>query len=161
MRLLNLAPTRRSALAYPLFYAFVFLLSACSGGAPDEAALELPAEPKTSGDELAAAPSIPRFQLIRVIEGGLGRVLQHLELEPHRVDGEFRGFRVLHSRLMSLAGHRIDLRDGDVILSLNGRSVERPEQAMEAFEALRGESAIVVSLLRGERREELRIPIVD
>lgn len=161
MRPLNFTLIRRSALLFSLLFVFSFSLSACSGGAPDETAIEAPAEPKTSGDERAAAPEIPRFQLVRVIEGGLGRVLQHLELEPHREGGEFRGFRVLRSRLMSLSGQRIDLREDDVILSLNGRSIERPEQAMEAFEALRGESAIVVSLLRGERREELRIPIVD
>lgn len=141
--------------------SLVVILAACSGGEPERSAPAPVKETvKTSGDE-ARAIAIPRFQLMRTIEGGLGRVLQHLELEPHRVDGEFRGFRIREARLMTLAGERVDLRTGDVILALNGRSIERPEQAMEAFEALRGEESIVVAILRGERREDLRIAIVD
>lgn len=143
-----------------LIFIVSLQLAACSGGAPDAAREERAYESETSGDEVSAL-AIPRFQLIRIIEGGLGRVLQYLELEPYRVEGEFRGFRVLGSRLNTLAGERIDLRAGDVIIALNGRSIERPELAMEAFEALRREEAIVVTLLREARREDLRIAIVD
>lgn len=136
------------------------LLGGCSSRAEELVVEAPPAEVSTGGAEHAEL-EIPRFQLHRVIEGGLGRVLQRLELEPYRVEGGFRGFRVLRSRLYTRSGEPIDLRPGDVILALNGRSIERPEEAMQAFEALRGEEAIVVSILRDENRDELRIPIVD
>src|SRR3989442_13660 len=47
----------------------------------------------------------------------------------------------------------VDVRVGDVVVRVNGKSIERPEQASDVFSSLRTAPALVVDLLRaGEPR---------
>jgi type II secretory pathway component PulC len=93
---------------------------------------------------------------------GLGAFLQHVELDdkPVFVGGKFRGFRI--TALRDAAFWRgVDLKPGDVVTGVNGLPIERPEQAMRAFESLETSGELRVSFERGGEPRELLYPIVD
>ena len=110
---------------------------------------------------IATEAFVTRAELLRIVDAGLGSFLQRLETEPVHLDGEFRGFRLKRLDLDGPNAGLIDLGPGDVVQALNGRSIDRPEHALEAWEALREADAIVVSYLRDGTRRELRVPVLE
>lgn len=136
---------------------FVALVAGCAG--TSKPAPEAPhAEP---AGQLATEAFVTRGELRVILDAGLGRFLQRLETEPVLVDGEFRGFRLTRLDVDGPNAGLVDLREGDVVQALNGRSIDRPEHALAAWESLRDADAIVVTFVRGGARRELRVPIVD
>ncbi len=87
--------------------------------------------------------------------------LQHVVLsdEPVMVDGKFHGFRIKELRGDMWKG--VDLRPGDVVTRVNGFAIERPEQAVEAFQSLSVASELRVAYERDGAPRELRYAIVD
>ena len=55
----------------------------------------------------------------------------------------------------------IDLRPGDVVQKVNGKSIEKPEQAFDVAESLRTAPDIVVDFLRDGKPQRITIVIVD
>ena len=55
----------------------------------------------------------------------------------------------------------IDLRGGDVVQKVNGRSIEKPEQAFDVAESLRTATEIVVEFRRAGKPQRITIAIVD
>jgi type II secretory pathway component PulC len=55
----------------------------------------------------------------------------------------------------------IDLRGGDVVQKVNGKSIEKPEQAFDVAESLRTAPAIVVEFLREGKPQRITITITD
>jgi S1-C subfamily serine protease len=110
-----------------------------------------------------AEPSglIARAELALVLEGGLGRFLQGVETEPALDDGRFVGFRLISLYPDDPRFRDLDLEPGDVIVRVNGESIERPEQAVAVWNSLRVASELWIEYLRGRERRELRFPIVD
>jgi type II secretory pathway component PulC len=53
------------------------------------------------------------------------------------------------------------VRPGDIVERVNGRSIERPESFIEAWESLRFERGIEVQVLREGRRLRYRWTIVE
>jgi len=66
---------------------------------------------------------------------GLGDFLTRIELEPVLAGGKFRGWRVVKLRPGDPMWQGVDLAPGDVITMVNGRPIERPEQALAAFQS--------------------------
>jgi type II secretory pathway component PulC len=95
------------------------------------------------------------------LAAGPGAFLEKVMLEDHPVysGGRFQGFRVASLRGDSWAG--VDLRPGDVVMRVNGFSIEHPEDAAEAFYALRVASELRVEFQRDGEPHELRFAIVD
>lgn len=106
-------------------------------------------------EPVAAAPNtlppdgvlgvIDRQGLVVIIDQGLGRLFQRLKVSPFMQSGRFVGFQIT---ALDPQWEISQLRTGDVITALNGQVVERPEQAMAAFERLRQADELVVDLLR-------------
>lgn len=93
-----------------------------------------------------------------MVERGLGSFLQRVSVEPRFANGRFRGWSLLRlSPADFWAG--VDLRPGDVVLEINGKSIERPEQAFEVFEGLRTAEHLVVRFERAGEPRELSYPI--
>jgi type II secretory pathway component PulC len=97
-----------------------------------------------------------------VVAQGLGSFLQHVELEERPAlanSGAFRGFRIraLHDAAF-WAG--VDLRPGDVVTSVNGFPIERPEQAQVAFDSLQVASELRVAYERDGTPREIVYAIV-
>jgi hypothetical protein len=104
---------------------------------------------------------IARADLVPVLDRGLGRYLQNVEMEPAFHQGAFVGFRILSFFPGDLDYASIDLRPGDTVTSVNGRPIERPEQAVAVWEALRTASNLVVHYRRGDAEHALHFRIVD
>lgn len=109
--------------------------------------------------ELEGAARIRREELAAVLEAGLGRFLQRVETEPHARRGRFVGFRLRTFFDDDPRYVHVDLRVGDTITRVNGRSVERPEQALAIWNELADASELVVEYLREGEPRELRFVI--
>ncbi len=125
-----------------------------------------PKEQKPQGSLEPAYPrvstgSISREELLPVLDDGLGRFLQNVEIEPAFHKGTFVGFRVVSLFPGDPVFASLDLRPGDTVTRINGRPIERPEQAAAVWENLRTAHNLVVDYRRGGEKHALRFAIVD
>lgn len=113
--------------------------------------------------EAAGQTTIARAQLAIVLDGGLGRFFARVQTEPARENGRFVGFRIvaLESALAANDAAGVGVRAGDVVVRVNGQSIERPEQALAVWEGLRVASTLAIEYLRAGQRREARFEIVD
>ena len=88
---------------------------------------------------------IDRAGLVLIIDAGLGRLFQKVRVAPELDSGKFVGFRIAS---IDPAWSDVPLQSGDVVQTVNGLPIERPEQAMAAFEQLRGADELVLELTR-------------
>jgi hypothetical protein len=97
-----------------------------------------------------------------LVAQGLGAFLQRIELDEHPVlvGGRFHGFRVAALHDPSF-WRDVDLRPGDVVTSINGFPIERPEQALNVFDSLDVASELRVAYERDGQSREIVYPIVD
>ena len=111
-----------------------------------------------------APPELPpdairREDLQTVLAAGPAALLQRVVTEPVRENGKFVGFRI--AGFTGEPPGVIDLQPGDIILSVNGRKIERPENYFQVFEELQVASELRFELLRSGEVETLLYPIVD
>lgn len=112
----------------------------------------------TTGGQPDYLGAIDRAGLRAIIDQGLGRVLARLQLSPVLVKGKFQGFRV---NQIDSAWAASGVAVNDVVLRLNGAPIERPEQALAAFESLRVASELALELSRDGQTMALRYRIED
>jgi type II secretory pathway component PulC len=153
------------------FCVLSLLLAACGGSAPPPERNETSSTPAHRAAVFTPAPAAPepadgsstiaRAELDAVLDAGLGRFLQGVETEPVLEGGRFAGFRLvsLYPDDPRLAGS--EPRAGDVVVRVNGQSIERPEQAMRVWEELRVASELAIEYRRDGEAREVRYPIVD
>jgi type II secretory pathway component PulC len=140
------------------------LLVACGGSAPPAGSA---APAPSSAVKTTAAPdplptsSMRRSEVARVVKKGLGAFLQRVELDEQPVmeAGKFKGFRIRALRGDGWKG--VDLMPGDVVMRVNGFSVERPDTALEAFRSLEVASELRVDYERQGAVRSLRYSIID
>lgn len=104
---------------------------------------------------------IARAELVPVLDGGLGRFLQNVQTEPTFHQGAFVGFRIVSLFPGEPAFASLDLRPGDTVTRINGKPIERPEQAVAVWEELRTASDLIVDYRRNGEAHALRFAIVD
>lgn len=113
-----------------------------------------------SGCVLSGPHTVSRNLFQRYVKAGPGHLLAQVEIRryPKRGEGPFRGWRVLEVRdpCLSLA-----LRQGDVILALDGRVVERPTDLWELWRSLKTASRLTILRLRNGRIQRLELDIAD
>jgi type II secretory pathway component PulC len=148
----------------PVFAALAVELPACGGASSAPAA---PAHMPAASVPQAAVSVAPEHSLSssavrNAVAQGLGAFLQHVELDdkPVFIGGKFRGFRIKVLRDAAFWSG-VDLKPGDVVTRVNGLPIERPEQALRAFESLESSRELRVSYERGGEPRELLYPIVD
>ncbi len=131
------------------------------GGAASEPAVA-PSSTKKTG--VASKPSVPegslsRDEVVKVVDEGFARFLQRVQLEPSHDPNGFAGFRVVALQPESF-WRGVDIRPGDVVQAVNGKSVQWPNEAFEVFESLRVAPELKVLLLRDGEAKQLVFPIV-
>jgi type II secretory pathway component PulC len=146
---------------------FALVLMGCAAHAPESEAPAIASG--TTGPVATEVTSSPAPRPLRrddvkaAIRAGLGTLLQRIELSDRPVfrDGRFKGFRVasLQGDASFLRG--VDLERGDVITAVNGKSIERPEQALDVFHSLASAPEVRVAIERQGRPRELVFPIED
>ncbi|MCP4199917.1 MAG: hypothetical protein GY762_22465 [Proteobacteria bacterium] len=117
-----------------------------------------------SGKPVPETPPLPpgaiqRADLQGVLAAGPAALLQKVVTEPVRKNGKFVGFRI--AKFTQRPPMAIDLRPGDVVLSVNGRKIERPENYFQVFEELQVASELRFKLLRDNDVTTLLYPIID
>ena len=121
----------------------------------------LPPAPAQGCEARIGADRLRRSAVKRTVDAGLGRWLQEVSVDPLLARGRFKGWiiRALPADDECYLG--VDLRAGDVVTRVNGRSIERPEEALAVWVGLPASSELVVDLLRDGRARTLRLGIVD
>jgi general secretion pathway protein C len=135
------------------------LIAGCGGAAP-EPVHTTPVATAPPPPVEVTEPVIQRAALDEVLDAGLGAFLGRVTTEPSLDGNRFVGFRLVALRDAALF-ENVDLQPGDVILSVNGQSIERPDDAFTAWTGLRVASEITLAVLRDGARRDLRFPIVD
>jgi S1-C subfamily serine protease len=150
----------------PNFVRFVLLcagvLAACGPSYPET---EYPTKPPAGVNlEVDVGPAPPgslwRKDVDAALEAGLGRFLQHADLEPEVQAGAFVGFRIVELRPPAW-WQGIDLVPGDVVSQINGMPIEQPTEAHAAFESLRKTDKLTVKYVRKGEARELTFSILD
>jgi hypothetical protein len=119
-----------------------------------------------AGDSPRAAPAgvsgprrrsgqLDRGALDRVLAAGPGRFLHRVEVKAHLVGGEFRGWQVVRTPFDD-----IDLVPGDIVLEVNGHTLEHPLELKVLWDELARADAIAVSVERDGDRFGLRFAVV-
>jgi hypothetical protein len=134
----------------------------CAASAPPEsrpstvtAAAEPPPPPPARQGEIV------RAELLPVLDAGLGRFLGGVRVEAALTDGRFDGYRVVTIYPEDPRFAELPLLPGDIVVRVNGESIERPEQAFLVWNGLRVASELMIEYVRGGERRELRYVIVD
>ena len=135
-------------------------VSGCSSAVgPSRQPHEQVAPPPAPAPRRTPVTSLQRTEVVRVVEAGLGRFLQKVDVEPSFAAGQFQGFRVVELRPGSF-WQGVDLQPGDVVLKVNGLPIERETQAYAAFQSLKSAGELRVDLLRAGQPRSLIYPIV-
>jgi len=111
-----------------------------------------------SDEETASTSVIRRDRYEEVCREGLQKVMAWFFLKPYYAQGKFVGYELADIYNEELQDGL--LKRGDVILSVNDRSVERPEQAMTVWRELWGRNTLKIKLLRHGKVRVFDIPIV-
>jgi len=102
-----------------------------------------------------------RTALVRLIDAGLPRWMQGIEGDRMLANHRFQGWLLQSLYPNDPCYQDIDLHQGDVVQKVNGKSIEKPEQAFDVVESLRTAPAIVVEFLREGKPQRLTIAIVE
>jgi type II secretory pathway component PulC len=109
-----------------------------------------------------AHPGVLRRSAInRALNASLGRWLSGVEVEPSVQKGRFRGWVVRRLYPGDVCYRDVDVQPGDVVTRVNGKSIERPEQANEIFQSLRTAPSLEIELVRAGTTMKLSYPIVE
>lgn len=159
----------------------VLVLAACApkppvGPPPVEGDLEPPpgareAAPAPTPNEAprAEAPpgkglrtgTIARARLIAVLDAGLGTFLRQIEVAPRQAGDRFVGWQLVQVLDHTGPLHDVDLAPGDVLLSVNGQPLARPEQAQAMWDSLRTANEVTAQLWRGQAKLELKFAVTN
>jgi len=157
----------------PRLVLAVAMLASCGGSQPARAEPSRPGEATTTTSAEAGTtarvaadaplPSRPgrlwRRDVVAALSRGLGDFLSRLQVEPALASGKFQGWRVVGVRAGDPLWQGTDIVPGDVVTAVNGRPIERPEQAFAAFQSLAVAKELRVTYERNNARREIAYPI--
>jgi len=86
-------------------------------------------------------------------------VLALVQTEPARANGRFVGFRI--RAFAAEAPAAVDLRVGDVVVAVNGKSIISPDDFFRVFQELEVASEVRFDILRAGKKECIVYPILD
>jgi S1-C subfamily serine protease len=103
--------------------------------------------------------TIARARLVAVLDAGPGTFLRQLEVAPRMSGDRFVGWQLV--QLIDHAGPltEVDVAPGDVLLAINGKPLERPDELQTVWDSLRTANELTAHLSRGDAKVELRFTI--
>ncbi|MBA3501847.1 MAG: PDZ domain-containing protein [Myxococcota bacterium] len=123
----------------------------------DEVTMERAVAPPGKG---LRAGTIPRDRLLAVLDAGPGTFLRQFEVTARMTGNRFIGWE-----LVQLIGTRqnplydVDLVPGDVLLSINGKMIARPDQLQTVWDSLRVADTVTAQLWRGQTKLTLEFSV--
>ena len=119
-----------------------------------------PAPPATC--TMFAKPGVVHRQaLTRLIDAGLPRWMQGVEGDRALANHRFQGWLIKSLYPDDPCYRDIGLLPGDIVQKVNGKSIEKPEQAFDVAESLRTAPAIVVDFLRNGSAKSITIAVAN
>ncbi len=124
---------------------------------PDELTMERKVAPPGKG---LRSGTITRARLLAVLDAGPGTFLRQLEVAPKMSGDRFVGWQ-----LVQLVGtqenplYDIDLVPGDVLLTINGKAIARPDQLQTVWDGLRTADQVTAQLWRGQAKLTLEFAV--
>jgi hypothetical protein len=105
---------------------------------------------------------LKRSAVVRVVDAGIGRWLAGgAEVERKIAKSRFQGWEIRRLYPGDPCYATVDLRPNDVVIQVNGKPIEKPEQAFDVLGGLRTASELVVDFLRNGQPQKLTLQIVD
>ena len=104
---------------------------------------------------------VRRSALIRLIDAGLPRWMQGVEGDRALANHRFQGWLIKSLYPDDPCYQDIDLHRGDIVQKVNGKSIEKPEQAFDVVQSLKTAPAIVVEFVRDGKPQRFTIAIAD
>lgn len=124
-----------------------------------------PAPPPTQPAicEAFVRPGVLRRRSVnQTVDAGVGRWLAGgAEVKQKLTKAKFQGWEIVRLYPGDPCYLQVDLQPGDVVTQVNGKPIERPEQAFAIFSALRTDTALVVDYVRGGQVQRLNLAIAD
>jgi S1-C subfamily serine protease len=105
--------------------------------------------------------TIERTTLDAVLDRGPGSFLGGFEVAPHFRSQRFAGWAIVRFLESGRVLSSVDLRPGDVVMTVNGYTIARPRHLQELWLELRISQAIVVKAEREGQPFELRFDVID
>jgi hypothetical protein len=105
--------------------------------------------------------ALRRAALVHLIDAGLPRWMQGVVGDRMLANHRFQGWLIKSIYPGDPCYQKIDLHGGDVVQKVNGKSIEKPEQAFDVAESLRIAPAIVVDFLREGKPQRITLTITD
>jgi type II secretory pathway component PulC len=109
----------------------------------------------------AEGVTVTRSRVRTLMEKGPAYLLQAVTVEPARSDGTFVGYEIVG---MTEAARRVanpQLKDGDVIESINGTEIQRPDDYVNTWKALNRVDQVVIEFRRDGESKRAVWTIVD
>src|SRR3954468_20147382 len=90
--------------------------------------------------------TIARARLVAVLDAGPGTFLRQLEVAPRMAGDRFVGWQLV--QLLDRRGplREVNLSPGDVLVTVNGKPVARPEQLQALWDSLRTANEVTAQL---------------
>lgn len=104
---------------------------------------------------------VDRPTLHEVLDRGPGAFLRGVEISARIHNDRFTGWRVVQFMPNEHRFDAYDLVPGDVVRTVNGHEISRPNHLHDLWEELRDAEAIVVAVERGGAPFELRLDVLD
>ncbi|HEY3357513.1 MAG TPA: PDZ domain-containing protein [Polyangia bacterium] len=124
-----------------------------------------PLPPPTSAP--ASAPTrrgeITRAELNAFLDRGMPAFIHDVVVDryPRRRAARFRGWRIVEFFPGDARFAGAGIQPGDVVVRVNGRPIERPDQFVQLWSAMRRAAELTVELERAGTPRQLRWRIVD
>ncbi len=119
-------------------------------------AAERPVAPPGRG---ARTGTIARARLVAVLDAGPPSFLRQLEVTPRMSGDRFVGWELVQLVDRQSPLHAVDVAPGDVLLSVNGQPISRPDQLQLVWDSLRTANELTAQLWRGGDKLELAFAI--
>lgn len=126
-----------------VLFISVFMALGASAHAAEPVITQTPPQ-----DGIVAAGQISKAQLAQTVAKGPQQFIAGLQVRPVMQGKRFRGFELTGIRPQSPLAGSVHIRPGDVIISVNGAPVERPDQFMKLWDALPTAKQVDVKLRR-------------
>jgi S1-C subfamily serine protease len=105
---------------------------------------------------------LKRSAVVRVVEAGIGQWLASgADVERKIVKTRFQGWEIRRLYPGDPCYQGIDLRPADVVTRVNGKPIEKPDQAFEVMNSLRAAPDLVVDFLRDGKPQKLTLTIAN
>jgi hypothetical protein len=105
--------------------------------------------------------TIARDRLIAILDAGPGAFLRQFEVNARLAGDRFVGWELvqLFGAGTSNPLYDVDVQPGDVLITINGKTIAKPDQLQTIWDGLRTSNEVVAELWRGKTKLTLQFAV--